>query len=82
MGHPRDSACESWPSSSNCDAAVLLKAKTLQVEWREFGPHPDLISQYAAELVRARVDVIATAGEEATRAAQQATKTIPIVAVA
>ena len=41
-----------------------------------------LISQYAAELISARADVIATAGEEATRAAQQATKTIPIVAIA
>ena len=46
--------------------------------WEE----PDLIPQYAAELISARADVIATAGEEATRAAQQATKTIPIVAIA
>jgi putative ABC transport system substrate-binding protein len=43
--------------------------------------HFDLISQYAAELVNARVDVIATGGEEAIRAAQQATKTIPVVAL-
>jgi len=41
----------------------------------------DLVSQYAAELVGAQVDVIATGGEEAIRAAQQATKTIPIVAL-
>src|ERR1700751_3477361 len=41
-----------------------------------------LIPKYAAELVSARVDVITTAGEEATRAAQQATKIIPIVAIA
>jgi len=46
-----------------------------------YAPHFDLISQYAAELVSERVDVIATGGEEAIRAAQQATKTIPIVAL-
>jgi putative ABC transport system substrate-binding protein len=40
-----------------------------------------LISQYAAELAKARVDVITTGGEEAIRAVQQATKTIPIVAL-
>jgi hypothetical protein len=32
-------------------------------------------------LVMARVDVIAVAGDEAVRAVQQATKTIPIVAI-
>jgi putative ABC transport system substrate-binding protein len=42
----------------------------------------DLIPQYAAELVKARVDVIVTAGDHALRALQQATKTIPIVAEA
>ena len=45
------------------------------------GQHFDLISQYAAELVKARVDVIVAAGTEAVRALQQATKTIPIVAI-
>ena len=38
----------------------------------------DLVSQYAAEFVNARVDAIVTGGDEATRALQQATKTIPI----
>ena len=51
------------------------------VEWRAYGQHADLISQYAAELVQARVDVIVAGGEEATRALQQATKTIPIDAI-
>ena len=38
--------------------------------------------EYAAELVKAGVDVITTAGtDEAIRAAQQATKTIPILAM-
>jgi hypothetical protein len=36
---------------------------------------------YASELVKARVDVIVTAGDEAPRVLQQATKTIPIVTI-
>jgi putative ABC transport system substrate-binding protein len=59
----------------------FVEGQNLQVEYRNYGPHFDLISQYTAELVNARVDVIATAGEEAVRALQQATKTIPIVAI-
>jgi putative ABC transport system substrate-binding protein len=59
----------------------FIEGQNLEVEWRAYGMHFDLISQYAAELVKARVDVITTGGEEAIRAAQQATKTIPIVAL-
>jgi putative tryptophan/tyrosine transport system substrate-binding protein len=58
----------------------FIEGQNLVVQWLVFGKDLGLIPQYAAELVSARVDVIATAGEEATRAAQQATKTIPIVA--
>ena len=57
----------------------LIEGQNLEVEYRAYGSHPELISQYAAELVRARVDVITAAADEAIRAAQQATKTIPIV---
>src|SRR6202030_3816748 len=59
----------------------FIEGQNLTVEYRIYGQHVDLMSQYAAELVNARVDVIATAGEEAVRAVQQATKTIPIVAI-
>jgi putative tryptophan/tyrosine transport system substrate-binding protein len=59
----------------------VIEGQNLTVEYRAYAQHVDLISQYAAELVNARVEVIATAGEEAVRAVQQATKTIPIVAV-
>jgi hypothetical protein len=60
----------------------FIEGQNFTVEYRAYGLHPDLISQYAAELVKARVDVIVTAGvDEAIRAAQQATKTIPIVAM-
>src|SRR4029077_19974408 len=59
----------------------FIEGQNLTVEWRVFGQHVDLIPQYAAELVKARVDVIVTAGDETVRAVQQATKTIPIVAI-
>jgi putative ABC transport system substrate-binding protein len=57
----------------------FIEGQNLTVEFRAFGQHVDLIPQYAVELVKARVDVIAVSGEVAVRALQQATKTIPIV---
>ena len=59
----------------------FVEGQNLEIEWRAYWQHVDLISQYAAELVGARTDVITTGGEEAIRAAQQATTTIPIVAL-
>jgi putative ABC transport system substrate-binding protein len=60
----------------------FIEGQNLTIDHRDFGLHADLISQYAAELVKAQVDVIEAAGSVATRAAQQATKTIPIIGVA
>ena len=76
MGHPRDvpvyvAFLEQFPRYG------FIEGQNLAVDWRVFRKGLGLI---AAELVSARVDVIATAGKEATRAAQRATKTIPIVA--
>jgi putative ABC transport system substrate-binding protein len=81
MGHPRDvpvnvAFLEQFPQYG------FIEGKNFVVDWRVFGKDVSLFLQYAAELASAPVDVIATAGEEATRAAQQATKTIPIVALA
>ena len=59
----------------------FIEGQNLTVEYRAYGQHVDLIPQYAAELVKARVDVIVGSGDEAVRAIQQATKTIPIVAI-
>jgi putative tryptophan/tyrosine transport system substrate-binding protein len=59
----------------------FIEGQNLTIEYRAYGQHVDLISQYAAELVKARVDVIATSGQEGPHALQQATKTIPIVAI-
>src|SRR6185369_8664694 len=46
----------------------FIEGQNLTVEWRAYGSQPELISQYAAEVVKARVDVIVTGGEEAIRA--------------
>jgi len=59
----------------------FIEGQNLTVKYRAYGLHIDLISQYAAELVEPRVDVIITSGDETVRAVQQATKTIPIVAI-
>jgi putative tryptophan/tyrosine transport system substrate-binding protein len=59
----------------------FIEGQNLTVEFRAYGQHVDLIPQYAAELVNARVDVIVASGDETVRAIQQATKTIPIVAI-
>jgi ABC-type uncharacterized transport system substrate-binding protein len=80
MGHPRDVPVN-VAFIEEFRRYGFTEGQNLVVEWRAFGQDFGLLPQYAAELVSARVDVITTAGEEATRAAQQATKTIPIVAL-
>jgi putative tryptophan/tyrosine transport system substrate-binding protein len=57
----------------------FIEGQNFAIKYRDFGPNPELSSQYAAELVKAKVDVIYGGGGAPTRAAQQATKTIPIL---
>ena len=78
---PRDNAPANPHFFDELRRRGFVEGQNLTVEYRAYGLHPDLVSQYAAELINARVDVIVVAGEEAVRALQQATKTIPIVAV-
>jgi ABC-type uncharacterized transport system substrate-binding protein len=49
----------------------------LEIRWGE--GKTDRLSQLAAELVRLKVDIIVTDGDRATRAAKQASTTVPIV---
>jgi putative ABC transport system substrate-binding protein len=60
----------------------FIEGQNLAVEYRAYRQRLDLIPQYAAELVKARVDVIVAGSTDAVRAVQQATKTIPIVGLA
>jgi putative tryptophan/tyrosine transport system substrate-binding protein len=60
----------------------FTEGQNLTVDYRLFARQIDLVSDYAAELVKTRVDVIAAGGPFAIRAAQEATKTIPILGIA
>jgi putative ABC transport system substrate-binding protein len=56
-----------------------LDGKNLVVEWRFADGKSERLAGLAAELVRMKVEVIATHGTPATQAAQRATSTVPIV---
>ena len=56
-----------------------MEGKNIIIEYRFADGKLDQVPQDAAELVRLRVDVIVTAGPTDTRAAKEATATIPIV---
>jgi putative ABC transport system substrate-binding protein len=56
-----------------------VEGKKIVIEWRSGEGKADRLPGLAAELVRLKVDVIVTAGPQATRAAKEATVTIPIV---
>jgi putative ABC transport system substrate-binding protein len=57
----------------------FIEGQNLTVEYRAFGLNVDLISKYAAELVRAQPDVLDVGGGDAIRAVQHATNAIPIL---
>jgi putative ABC transport system substrate-binding protein len=56
-----------------------LEGKNIVTEWRSAEGKLDRIPALAAELVRLKVEVILSAGPQNTRAAKEATSTIPIV---
>jgi putative tryptophan/tyrosine transport system substrate-binding protein len=57
----------------------FIEDQNLTIEWRQYTLHIDLISEFAADLVKSKVDVIYAVGDAAIRAAQRATTTIPIL---
>ena len=58
-----------------------IEGQNIAFELRYGAAVPQQLADQAAELVRAKVDVIATFGDSATKIAQDATGTIPIVAL-
>ena len=62
--------------------AGFIEGQNLRIDWRSHGARVDLIPEFVAELVNAKVDVIYVTGEPGIRAAQQATTTIPIMGLA
>ena len=80
-------AASTGPGESSRPAAVkeglaelgYVEGKNIVIEWRQAGGNLDRLATFADELARLKVDVILTAGSTATRAAKEATSTIPIV---
>jgi putative ABC transport system substrate-binding protein len=60
----------------------FIEGQNLTIDYRAFASHLDLIPQYATELVAAGPNVIYAGGGVVAHAVQQATKSIPIVAIA
>src|SRR5262245_53831884 len=58
-----------------------VEGQNVLIEWRDAHPRDDRLPDLAADLVRLKVDVIVADVYAATRAAMQATSTIPIVMV-
>ena len=56
-----------------------VEGKTILIEWRHAEGKLDRLREVAAELVRLKVEIIVTAAPTSTRAAKEATATIPIV---
>jgi putative tryptophan/tyrosine transport system substrate-binding protein len=56
-----------------------VEGKNMIIEWRHAEAKLDRLPALAAELVRLKVDILVTGGPPATRAAKEATVTIPLV---
>src|SRR6516225_194615 len=68
---------------SQCAGGLgYIEDRNLRLEFRFAEGHADRFPALAAALVGDKANVIAALGDAATRAAQQATQTIPIVAIA
>jgi len=60
----------------------FIDGQNLVVDDHGFGLRVDELADHASAIVKAKVDLIVCAGDPTVRAAQQATKTIPILALA
>ena len=65
--------------SPRAPRACLRRRKDIAIEWRYAEGNEELVPKLAAELVQLNVEIIVTDGTNVTRAAKNATKTIPIV---
>jgi len=73
----------SWePFLQGLRSLGYVEGQNIAIERRSAAGAPDRLANVAAELVRLKVDVLVTLGTPATRAAKQATQTIPIVMIA
>jgi putative tryptophan/tyrosine transport system substrate-binding protein len=75
---PRDSSIY-LPLFNELQEFGFVEGQNLTIDFRAYGQHPELISKYTEELVKTPADVFLAAGDIAIRAAQQTTRTIPIL---
>ena len=57
----------------------FIEGQNLTIDWRQYALHMDRISEFAADFVKSKVDVIYCNGDAGIHAAQRATTTIPIL---
>ena len=74
-----DDAVQSEAFRQGLRALGYVEGQNILVEARYADGRPERLQELAAELVRLKVDVIVTGPTTAIRAAQRATRTIPIV---
>ena len=67
---------------ANCGDTALSKARIFLSISAGFQPNTMRFPEVAAALVKSQVDAVLCSGEIALRAAQQATRTVPILGVA
>jgi putative tryptophan/tyrosine transport system substrate-binding protein len=84
---PRIGIIGDWPEDSPAWEAFreglrdlgYVEGQNIAIAWRFTEGQLDRVAEAAAELVRLKMDIILTSGTPATRAAMQATTTIPII---
>ena len=57
----------------------FIEGQNLTIDWRPYGQDVEPLPEFAAELVKSRVDVLFAGGNHGIRAAQRATATVPIL---
>ena len=78
-GDPSSNAARIEPFRQGLRELGYVEGKNIFIEWRYAEGKLDRLPALAAELVLLKVDVIVTSGPTVTRAAKEATHTIPIV---
>ena len=56
-----------------------MEGENIAIEWRDAQGKRNRLTEFAAELVHLKVDILVTAGGSATRSAKQTTTVIPVV---
>ena len=69
----------STPCARGCGTCGYVEGRNLVIEYRSADGRAERFPDLASELVRLKVDLIVTRGTPATRAAKNATETIPVV---